>query len=237
MMQLKSVYNSLYKYYGPQRWWPGETPFEVMVGAVLTQNTSWSNVEKAISNLKHAGMLDAGKIIALAHRKLAGLIRPSGYFNVKARRLHNYCSWYMAQGGFEMLDKWNTEALRHGLLSVNGIGYETADDILLYAFNRPVFVIDAYTRRLFSRLEIVDGTEHYDSMRQTVERILRKKSKIGKHNETDNKKPEANLAVLFNEYHALIVNHAKNVCRKQPMCQNCCLGKRCPSAAAFLQNQ
>jgi len=236
MMQLKSVYDALYKDYGPQHWWPGETSFEIMVGAVLTQNTAWSNVEKAITNLKRAGMLDAGKIMAARHRKLARLIRPAGYFNIKAQRLKNYCTWYTTHGGFELLDAWDTESLRHGLLSVNGIGFETADDILLYAFNRPVFVIDAYTRRLFSRLEIVDGTEHYDSMRQYIEAALHKESQAREHDTADNKKREPGLAGLYNEYHALIVNHAKNVCRKRPICQNCCFRNLCPSAPAFLQN-
>jgi len=235
-MRLKTVYNALYKNYGPQHWWPGDTPFEIMVGAVLTQNTAWSNVEKAIINLKHSGMLDVEKIAAATHRMLADLIRPAGYFNIKAQRLQNYCIWYIGQGGFESLDALDTEALRLALLSVNGVGHETADDILLYAFNRPVFVIDAYTRRLFSRLEIVDGTEHYDSMRQYFEQTLHKESRIAKNGTTNDKKHEAGLVGLFNEYHALIVNHGKNICRKRPLCRGCCFENLCPSANAFLQN-
>ena len=234
-MRLKAVYDTLYEDHGPQHWWPGETPFEVMVGAVLTQNTAWSNVEKAITNLKNAGMLDVDRITAAGHRTLAGLIRPAGYFNIKAQRLQNFCRWYTARGGFELLDALDTDALREGLLSVNGIGFETADDILLYAFNRPVFVIDAYTRRLFSRLDIVDGTEHYDSMRQYIERTLHKESQTGKYGKTGKKKRESGLTGLFNEYHALIVNHAKNICRKRPLCRNCCFKDRCPSAPGFLQ--
>jgi len=233
-MRLKAVYDALYEDHGPQHWWPGETPFEVMVGAILTQNTAWSNVEKAITNLKHAGMLDVARITAAKHRVLADLIRPAGYFNIKARRLQNFCKWYTAHGGFELLDARDTEALRQGLLSVNGIGFETADDILLYAFNRPVFVIDAYTRRLFSRLDIVDGTEHYDSMRQYIERTLNKESQTGKYGKAGKKNRGSGLTGLFNEYHALIVNHAKNICRKRPVCRDCCFQDLCPSAHAFL---
>jgi endonuclease III related protein len=233
-MRLKSVYDMLYENYGPQYWWPGETPFEIMVGAVLTQNTAWANVEKAITNLKVAGMLDARKIAAATHRKLAGLLKPAGYFNLKARRLKNFCVWYLEQGEFESLALRDTAKLRHDMLSVNGIGFETADDILLYAFNRPVFVIDAYTRRLFSRLKIVDGTEHYDSMRRYVERTLVKELRLGQDRTTNSKKRESELADLYNEFHALIVNHAKNVCRKRPVCDSCCHINQCPSASEFL---
>jgi len=235
-MKLNSVFDVLYKHYGPQHWWPGETPFEIMIGAVLTQNTAWANVEKAITNLKDAGMLDAERITLSNHRELAELIRPAGYFNIKALRLKNYCEWYLAQGGFDSLNVLDTAALRHGLLSINGVGFETADDILLYAFERAVFVIDAYTRRLFSRLEIVDGEEHYDSMRQYIERTL--------HDELANKDivttgdmgHDPDHAGLYNEYHALIVIHAKNICRKRPVCSACCFRNMCPSAPAFLNN-
>jgi len=233
-MRLKTVYKSLYRNYGPQHWWPAETPFEVMVGAVLTQNTSWANVEKAIIKLKQTKMLDVGKIAASTHRKLAELIRPAGYFNIKANRLQNYCRWYIEHGGFELLDALDTDALRHALLSVNGVGFETADDILLYAFNRPVFVIDAYTRRLFSRLEIVDAMGHYDSMRHYIEQTLRKQLRTGKDETTNNSKQETDLVCLFNEYHALIVKHGKSICRKRPICRQCCFKNLCPTAPAYL---
>lgn len=215
-MGFTKVYDTLYAHYGPQHWWPGDTPFEIMVGAVLTQNTAWTNVEKAIANLKAASHLDAACIMNIGHEQLAEWLRPSGYFNVKAQRLRNFCAWYMAQGGMEALSALDTHALRHAMLSVNGIGPETADDILLYAFNRPVFVIDAYTRRLFSRLGLTHGNGGYEMLRHTFETAL---------SSNDNNA----TVLLFNEYHALIVNHAKDVCRKRPLCARCCLADICPS--------
>ena len=210
---LNAVYHLLYDTYGPQHWWPGETPFEVMVGAILTQNTAWTNVEKAIANLVSHNRLDAGKIVATRKDHVANWLRPSGYFNVKTERLKNFCRWYLEKGGFRALSRMDTAQLRVALLSVNGVGPETADDMLLYAFERPVFVIDAYTRRLFVRLGLFNGNESYDTMRVDIESILG---------------PET---VLFNEYHALIVRHAKEVCRVRPRCGNCVLLDRCPSAA------
>ncbi|MDX1251927.1 MAG: endonuclease [Gammaproteobacteria bacterium] len=188
-----------------------------MVGAVLTQNTAWTNVEKAIANLKAQHHLDAVRIAAAPPETLAEWLKPSGYFNIKAQRLRNFCVWYVAQGGLKALSKLDTTALRHALLSVNGIGPETADDILLYAFERPVFVIDAYTRRLFSRLGLVRGDEGYEVLRHTFETAL-----------SGTKPHSATTVRLFNEYHALIVNHAKNVCRKRPLCTRCRLAEVCP---------
>lgn len=208
---LNAVYHLLYDTYGPQHWWPGETPFEVMVGAILTQNTAWTNVEKAIANLVSHNRLDAGKIVATRKDHLANWLRPSGYFNVKTERLKNFCRWYLEKGGFRALSRMDTAQLRVALLSVNGVGPETADDMLLYAFERPVFVIDAYTRRLFVRLGLFNGNESYDTMRVDIESILG---------------PET---VLFNEYHALIVRHAKEVCRVRPRCGNCVLLDCCPA--------
>ncbi len=209
---LHAIFEQLLAAYGPQHWWPGETPFEVMVGAVLTQNTAWGNVEKAIANLVANGALDAEVIAACPARRLAEWIRPSGYFNIKARRLQNFCRWYLEQGGFEALRKWPTQELRHGLLSVNGVGPETADDMLLYAFERPVFVIDAYTRRLFSRLGMLDGELGYETLRRHFEEEL-----------------PADVE-LFKEFHALIVYHAKAACRKRPLCVGCPLAAACPAA-------
>jgi len=201
----------LLRAYGPQHWWPGDTPFEIMVGAVLTQNTAWSNVEKAIGNLKAARALDASAILAAHPKRLASWLKPSGYFNIKAKRLRNFCAWYLAAGGRRKLSALDTRELRHGLLSVNGIGPETADDILLYAFGRPVFVVDAYTHRIFSRLGMLGGDEGYEHTRAYFECTLG---------------PEAQL---FNEFHALIVRHGKEVCRPRPRCGACCLAARCPS--------
>jgi endonuclease-3 related protein len=212
--RLLAVYRTLYKRLGAQQWWPADTPFEVMVGAILTQNTAWSNVERAIANLAARGKLDAGRILRARHDHLASWLRPSGYFNIKATRLKNFCRWYLDQGGYRPLAGLSTHDLREALLSVNGIGHETADDILLYAFNRPVFVIDAYTRRLFSRLDLVAGDEAYDEMRMAIERCLG---------------PDVDL---FSEYHALIVRHAKQHCRVQPQCSDCVLNVSCPSAHA-----
>lgn len=212
----RTVYQQLFKHYGPQHWWPGDTPFEIMVGAVLTQNTAWTNVEKAIVNLRDRDCLDAERIMALTPARLAALIRPAGYFNVKAKRLRNFCAWYLAIGAEQGMAALDDKSLRHALLSVNGIGPETADDILLYACDRPVFVIDAYTRRIFSRLGLVAGDESYEQLRQIFEKGLAR----GSHHER---------IKLFNEYHALIVRHGKDVCKTKPRCASCCLRKGCPA--------
>ena len=203
------VYRKLFAANGHQRWWPGDSAFEIMVGAVLTQNTAWTNVEKAITNLKNAGALTPQAIVKAHPKKLAGWLKPSGYFNIKARRVKAMCAWLMAQGGVRRLARIPTPELRHALLAVHGIGPETADDILLYAFHRPVFVIDAYTRRIFQRLGLIAGKEDYETLRQFFEKAL----------DSD--------VQLFNEYHALIVIHGKDVCKKKPLCNHCCLAKRC----------
>ena len=208
---LRATYRRLLAEFGAQRWWPADSPFEVMVGAVLTQNTAWTNVERAIANLVERDRLDATAIVRARRDHLANWIRPSGYFNIKAQRLKNFCRYYLAQGGFDKLQKLDTNELREGLLSVNGVGRETADDILLYAFERPVFVIDAYTRRLFSRLGIYRGDEPYDELRLDIE------NKLGGD------------VQLYNEYHALIVRHAKENCRVRPRCADCVLRTGCPS--------
>jgi endonuclease-3 related protein len=182
-----------------------------MVGAVLTQNTAWTNVEKAIANLKSAKALSPQAIAAAPHRRLAAWLKPSGYFNVKAQRLRAFCQWLIRNGGVKRIARLPTEVLRTELLQVHGVGPETADDILLYAFNRPVFVIDAYTRRLFQRLGLIQADEAYETLRGLFEKSL------------------ATDAQLFNEYHALIVVHAKDVCRPRPRCAACKLGPLCPS--------
>lgn len=210
-MTFRQVYQSLFKRYGPQHWWPADTPFEVMVGAVLTQNTAWSNVERAIVNLKENDCLSAERIITVPENKLAAWLRPSGYFNIKAKRLRNICRWYIEAGEYDAVKRMDTGQLRKALLSVNGVGPETADDILLYAFKRPVFVIDAYTRRMFSRLGMIEKDAGYEHLRATFEESLTKDVK------------------MFNEYHALIVIHAKEVCKKAPLCSMCCLSAHCLS--------
>ncbi len=197
------LYERLLAAYGPQGWWPADTPFEVIVGAVLTQNTSWRNVARAIARLKEADLLDLESIVALPEAELAGLIRSSGFFNVKARRLHNLCRWLQGQGGMAAAARRQTEPLRRELLAVNGVGPETADDILLYAFERPVFVVDSYTRRLLRDLGLADGGEDYETLRRFFESRL---------------PPDH---VLYNEYHALIVRHAKEKCAGAAGCRHC----------------
>jgi endonuclease-3 related protein len=217
-LTLFSIYQKLLSQYGPQQWWPAETPFEVMVGAILTQNTAWTNVEKSIAQLKSHRQLSARSIDRLPHAELAALIRASGYFNVKATRLKNFCHWYLAQGGFDALNELDTASLRHGLLSVNGVGPETADDMMLYAFNRPIFVVDAYTRRIFSRIGLVDEAIKYEPLREKFEQEF-----IGKRKRASIDERVAH----YNEYHALIVVHGKDVCRTKPRCEECCLRGRC----------
>jgi endonuclease-3 related protein len=185
-----------------------------MVGAVLTQNTAWANVERALTNLKSRGKLSAEAIAGARRDRLAVWIRPSGYFNVKARRLQAFCRWYLGEGGWTRLSQWDTPSLREALLGIHGIGPETADDILLYAFERPVFVIDAYTRRIFRRLGLWAGDLSYDVLRQGFEQTLG---------------PDVSL---FNEYHALIVRHGKEICRTRPHCGECVLRTGCPEGRA-----
>ncbi|MDM7321836.1 MAG: endonuclease III domain-containing protein [Gammaproteobacteria bacterium] len=211
-MTLLEAYHRLDEAWGPQHWWPGESVLEIMVGAVLTQNTAWSNVERAIANLKAAGALSMQALLALPLDELAALIRPAGYFNVKARRLRALLEWVSAAGGVEALSGWTDEKLRSGLLGVHGVGPETADDILLYAFERPVFVIDAYTRRILGRLGLIDPTMGYEHLRAMIEAEL---------------SPDV---PLFNQFHALLVAHGKAICRPRPRCTVCVLREGCPAA-------
>ncbi len=211
--ELIDLYERLLSRYGEQPWWPAETPFEVVVGAVLTQNAAWSNVEKAIDRLKASGNLSLDALLATDHETLGELIRPSGYFNIKARRLRNLCEYLAAQGGLETFAGIDLKEQRIGLLAVNGVGPETADDILLYALDRPVFVIDTYTRRLLQRYRLAVGDEPYEDLRQGFEDAL----------QSD--------VYLYQQYHALIVMHAKEVCRKAPLCDQCVMATHCPTGA------
>lgn len=210
---LAKLYDDLLAAYGEQSWWPADTAFEVVVGAVLTQNAAWSNVEKAIDQLKRLNLLSLDSILASDHDTLADAIRPSGYFNIKAHRLRNLCEYLAEQGGLERFAERDLAAQREGLLSVNGVGCETADDILLYALEQPVFVIDTYTRRLLERMNLAKGDEPYDELRLGFERAL-----------------PADVA-MFKEYHALIVIHAKAACRKLPMCKACTIAGGCPTSS------
>ena len=209
-MTLRDVFDRLDAAYGPQHWWPGDSSFEIMVGAVLTQNTAWSNVERAIANLKGAGALSVEAMLAMPVDELATLIRPAGYFNVKARRLRALLEWIRLKGGVDALAVSPDDRLRSGLLGVHGVGPETADDMMLYAFHRPVFVIDAYTRRILGRLGLVEPKADYETLRGMIE-------------------AELGLNVsLFNQFHALIVAHGKDVCRPKPRCGQCVLASDCP---------
>ena len=211
---LLPVYDRLFRHYGPRFWWPAETTFEVMVGAILTQNTSWTNVERALVRLRGLSRLEPRAIAELSSDRLGEALRPVGYFNVKAKRLQAFCRWLLAQGGEERLGERDTRSLRQDLLAVHGIGPETADDILLYAFGRPVFVIDSYTRRLFGRLGLIEGGESYEGLRALFEQGLPKDP------------------ALYNEYHALIVEHAKTSCRPRPLCLSCVLMDLCPMSGS-----
>ncbi len=194
-------------------WWPARSVFEVMVGAILTQNTAWTNVEKSIARLRAEGCLNVDAVLALSPQKLAELIHPSGYYNIKQQRLRALCQWYQEHGPIRRLRKIPTESLRAQLLSVHGVGPETADDILLYALGRPVFVVDAYTRRLLARLGEVAPDIGYEDLRQRFEREL----------PVD--------PALYNEYHARIVLHAKHICTaREPQCGKCHLRRDCAYA-------
>ena len=204
-----ALYQGMLRSYGAQQWWPADTPFEVAVGAVLTQNTNWNNVERALENLRAKGVLSLPGILQLPAEQLAALIRPSGYYNIKAQRLRALCQFLQAAGGLDQLKNRGTAGARPALLSVKGVGPETADDILLYAMDLPVFVIDVYTRRLLARYGLARGDETYEELREGFERAL-----------------PADVT-LFKQYHALIVEHAKSACRKIPACDSCGLHGHC----------
>ena len=202
---LLQIYQKMFDALGPRHWWPGETPFEVIIGAILTQNTNWSNVEKAIKNLKTAGKLSPEGMYELSVTELAELIRPSGFFNVKSKRVKAFINWLFSryEGNLSKMFAQDLQALRGELLSVKGIGPETADSILLYAGNMPTFVVDAYTHRIFSRHELIPEESTYDEMKSFFEENL----------------PED--VQLFNEYHALLVNIGKTFCKTKKVCEPC----------------
>lgn len=200
------LFQKLLSAYGPQQWWPAESPFEVMVGAILTQNTAWERVEAAIANLRQQALLDPQRMVELEQSQLAEVIRPSGYFNLKAKRLQAYCTWYLQHA--QKLEEIEMEALREALLEVHGVGPETADDILLYALDRPVFVVDAYTRRIFQRVGWLEGEESYLQVQLMVEQSFAGLSSL---QQVD----------AFKEFHGLMVEHAKRHCRKRPTCEGC----------------
>ena len=210
---LLEIYHRLLSCYGPQHWWPADDAFEVIVGAILTQSAAWTNVEKAISNLKAAGALTAAALLAIPCDRLAALIRPSGYYNAKAKKLRAFVQRLESGygGDLERLFTLDTIELRQELLTVHGIGDETADSIILYAARKPVFVIDAYTRRILRRLALGPSGDSYGAFQALF---------------TENLPRDEGL---YGEYHALLVRHGKEVCRKAPRCPVCCLRELCPS--------
>ena len=228
------LYSNLLEQHGPQGWWPIvdmrlkdaryhlSTPrndsdvFEIAVGAVLTQNIAWKNVVTAMVNLKQKRLLTAGAIIDAAHEEIAELIRPSGYYNQKTKKLKELSQWFIDRKSLvRSVSRYDAPVLREELLSITGIGPETADSILLYAFNKKIFVVDAYTRRILSRIGTLEGTETYHEIQSLFHENFTRG--IGE----------------YREYHALLVAHGKDVCTKTPCCSDCCLVSRCSEARIF----
>jgi endonuclease-3 related protein len=203
---LNNIYDKLYAAFGPQNWWPAESQFEVIVGAILTQNTAWKNVEKAINNLKYSGLLMPEKLHDLSHEELASHIHSAGYFNIKSKRLKAFLDYLFGsyEGKLEAFFNKRVDLLREELLFVKGIGEETADSILLYAGRYPVFVVDSYTRRILSRHQLISPDASY----REIQRLFMENLKQDER--------------LFNEYHALIVKVGKELCKnRNPLCNKC----------------
>ena len=217
MSELNDAYEQLFQAYGPQHWWPGDSPFEIIIGAILTQNTNWKNVERALKQLREAELLSVSSLRKTSVEELAELIRPAGYYRQKAKRLHNFLHFLDERydGSLELLFDNSVDELRMELLSINGIGPETADSIVLYAANMPTFVIDAYTARVFVRHGWIDADARYDDLKQYAESQLPQDTQ------------------LFNEFHALIVQVGKKHCRKKPDCENCPLSSMLPAAGPY----
>lgn len=209
MKGLNNIYNNLLAAYGPRHWWPAETPYEMMLGAILTQNTSWKNVEKAIANLKRQASLKPEIIVELSLTELAEMIRSSGYYNQKAQSLKALTAWYSKYDyDIEKASKVDGSILRRELLAIKGVGPETADSILTYALEKPFFVVDAYTRRILARFGY-DLETTYEGLQEQIERNIPRE--LG----------------IYNEFHALIVEHAKRHCSKKPNCSGCPLAEKC----------
>ncbi len=226
--ETRRIYKTLLRRYGAQGWWPvlnvktglsvyrgtsslnSRVMFEICIGAILTQNVAWKNVEKSLYQLKKSGLLSPGNLESAENNTIAGLIKSSGYYNQKAIKIKNFLAWFSTFNySFTRLEKIETQALRNELLSVKGIGPETADSILLYALGRKIFVVDAYTKRVFTRLGLVEENWNYDQIQHFF-----------------HKKIPADTS-LYNEYHALIVAHGKDFCKNRPLCSECCLYGLC----------
>jgi endonuclease-3 related protein len=217
---LLNIYHRLLADFGPQHWWPAEEPFEVIVGAILTQSAAWGNVEKAIANLRAAKALSPRALRQLSIPRLATLVHPSGYYNAKALKLKSFAYW-LGNHYDDDLDKFfadDTDHLRQQLLTIQGIGQETADSIILYAASKPIFVIDAYTRRIINRIGLAPDKNSYAAYQAFFMEHL---------------PPDTGL---FNEYHALLVCLGKNVCKSRPLCQQCCLNDLCHFFARLSSN-
>lgn len=199
------LYDALYKYYGPQYWWPAKTKFEVIVGAILTQNTSWRNVEKAVCNLRKAKLLNPAAMKDINKKNLAALIMPSGCYNIKAGRLKSFINFLFRKygGSLKRMFSQDTAILRKELLEVKGLGFETVDSILLYAGQKPVFVVDAYTKRILANHKLISSGDKYHEVQRLFMESLPSDS------------------ALFNEYHALLVRLAKEACTTHPKCEAC----------------
>jgi endonuclease III related protein len=205
MVSLIEIYSLLDAHFGDLHWWPAQSPFEVVVGAILTQNTAWRNVEAALNNLRKASLLHPEALRTLPESSLAPLLRPAGYYNVKARRLKAFIDFLFARHGGDLEEMFTGDvwAVRQSLLTVDGIGEETADSILLYAGGKPVFVIDAYTRRILQRHGLCGPAETYGALQALFMSAL------------------PSDPALFNQYHALLVNTGKVFCAKKPLCGAC----------------
>lgn len=216
---LLDIYRRLFDRYGPQHWWPAKEPFEVIVGAILTQSAAWSNVEKAIANLRRADALSPKMLRQLSSQRLSSLVRPCGYYHAKAQKLKSFAYWLGNHYDDDLgrLFAQGIDKLRQQLLSINGIGQETADSIILYAAGKPIFVIDAYTRRILSRIGLAPAQNSYAGYQALFMENLPADAK------------------LFNEYHALLVCLGKNVCRPRPLCTECCLAQLCQFAKSQSQ--
>lgn len=215
--RLREIFSLLYDRYGPQHWWPGDGPFEMIVGAILTQNTAWANADRALNNLKEAKALNPASLRDLPQEELAALVQPSGYFNIKAKKLKALAD-HLGRHYGDDLDRMlgqGPEDLRKELLSIYGIGEETADDIILYAAGMPSFVIDSYTRRILQRLEAAPPRDKYGDYQFVFH---------------DNLPPDPKL---FNEFHALLDRHAKETCQRTPRCGECCLLDMCPTGSRW----
>ncbi len=240
---MRAIYRKLSRAWGRQHWWPAETLFEVIVGAILTQNTSWSNVERAMVNLHAAAVLSVEGIRELPLPELETLVRPSGYFRQKAQRLKNFVAFLDARygGSLKQMFASPTEQLRAELLTLNGIGPETADSILLYAGGRESFVVDAYTRRILERHLTVSDDAKYDEIRNLIERALQREQPVESHRPGRQARPRAHeasamstaqrspRAQVYNEMHGLLVQVGKHYClKRQPRCEVCPLGSMLP---------